>query len=65
MVAALHEQPETADIPVLVVTAKHVTADDRAKLARYVATIMEKAGFDCELFTSEVRRAMSGRRQVA
>jgi CheY-like chemotaxis protein len=65
VVAALHERPETADIPVLVVTAKHITADDRAKLTRYVATIMEKAGFDSELFTSEVRRAMSGRRQVA
>jgi hypothetical protein len=62
---APHENPETADIPVLVVTAKHITADDRAKLTRYVATIMEKAGFDSELFTTEVRRAMSGRRQVA
>ena len=65
VVAALHERPETADIPVLVVTAKHVTADDRAKLSRYVATIMEKVGFDSDLFTSEVRRAMSGRRRVA
>jgi CheY-like chemotaxis protein len=65
VVAALHERPETADIPVLVVTAKHITADDRAKLSRYVATIMEKVGFDSDLFTSEVRRAMSGRRRVA
>jgi PAS domain S-box-containing protein len=65
VVAALHEHPETADIPVLVVTAKHITADDRARLTRYVATIMEKDGFDSELFTSEVRRAINGRRQVA
>jgi hypothetical protein len=30
-----------------------------------VATIMEKAGFDSDLFTSEIRRAMGGRRLVA
>jgi hypothetical protein len=65
VVAALHEHPETADIPVLVVTAKHITAEDRAKLTCYVATIMEKAGFDSELFTSEVRRAINGRRKAA
>jgi CheY-like chemotaxis protein len=65
VVAALNEHPDTANIPVLVVTAKHITAEDRAKLSCYVATIMEKAGFDSDLFTSEVRRAMAGRRQVA
>jgi CheY-like chemotaxis protein len=65
VVAALNERPETANIPVLVVTAKHVTADDRAKLTRYVASIMDKAGFDSDLFTAEVRRAMNGRQQVA
>jgi PAS domain S-box-containing protein len=65
VVAALNERPETAAIPVLVVTSKHITAEDRAKLTRYVATIMEKAGFDSDLFMAEVRRAMAGRRQVA
>jgi hypothetical protein len=48
-----------------VVTAKHITAEEHANLTRYVATIMDKAGFDSELFTSEVRRALSRRRQVA
>jgi CheY-like chemotaxis protein len=65
VVAALNDRPETASIPVMVVTSKHITSEDRAKLTRYVATIMEKAGFDSNLFTSEVRRAMAGRRQVA
>jgi len=41
------------------------TARKQTEGTRYVATIMEKAGFDSELLTSEVRRAMSGRRQVA
>jgi PAS domain S-box-containing protein len=65
VVAALNERPETASIPVLVVTAKHITAEDRAKLTRYITTTMEKAGFDSDLFKSEVRRALSGRRLVA
>jgi hypothetical protein len=48
-----------------VVTAKQITAQDRAKLTGYVTTIMEKTEFDSERFTAEVRRAMSGRRVVA
>ena len=55
----------TAGIPILVVTAKRVTAQDRAKLSGYVTTIMEKADFNRERFAAEVRRAMSGRLAVA
>ena len=49
---------------ILVVTAKQITAEDRAKLNGYVTAIMEKAEFDREHFTAEVRRAMSGRQSV-
>jgi CheY-like chemotaxis protein len=61
VVAALHERPDTAHIPILVVTAKKVTAQDRSRLNGYVTTIMEKANFDREHFIAEVRRAMAGR----
>ena len=64
VVEALKEHPDTARIPILVVTAKQITIEDRAKLSRYVTTIMEKAEFDPDRFTAEVRRAMSGRRLV-
>ena len=64
-VEALNEQVDTARIPILVVTAKQITAEDRAKLSGSVTTIMEKADFDRERFTAEVRRAMSGRQLVA
>ncbi len=64
VVAALNEHPDTARIPILVVTAKLITAEDRAKLSRSVTTIMEKAGPDPDRFTAEVRRAMSGRQVV-
>jgi len=61
VVAALHENPETASIPILVVTAKHITSEDRERLNGYVMTIMEKANFDRDRFVGEVRRAMAGR----
>jgi PAS domain S-box-containing protein len=62
VVTALHENPETAEIPILVVTAKHITEEDRGRLNGYVLSIMEKANFDRDRFIGEVRRAMAGRR---
>jgi CheY-like chemotaxis protein len=61
VVEALKEHSETARIPILVVTAKRITDEDRAKLSGNVTTIMEKAEFDADRFRAEVRRAMSGR----
>jgi hypothetical protein len=46
----------------MVVTAKRITVEDRAKLNGFVTTIMEKGEFNRDRFTAEVRRAMSGRR---
>ena len=65
VVEALTLRPETARIPILVVTAKQITPDDRAKLDGSVKTIMEKGSLDAGRFTAEVRRAMSGRHGVA
>ena len=61
VVVALQLHPDTARIPILVVTAKQVTAEDRDKLNGFVTAIMEKADFDRERFASEIRRALSGR----
>jgi PAS domain S-box-containing protein len=65
VVRALHEDPATAGIPILVVTAKHITAEDRNRLNGYVMSIMEKADLDRDRFVAEVRRAMAGRHVVA
>jgi CheY-like chemotaxis protein len=64
VVEALREQPDSAHIPIVVVTAKQVTAGDRARLNGYVATIMEKTSFDHGRFTAEIRRAISGQGAV-
>ena len=61
VVEALQRQPETAKIPILVVTARQITTDDRDRLNGYVMAVMEKAEFDRDRFTAEVRRAMAGR----
>jgi CheY-like chemotaxis protein len=65
VVQALSERADTARIPIVVVTAKEITAEDRAKLKGSVETIMGKTGFDGDRFLAEVRRATSGRRLAA
>jgi hypothetical protein len=49
----------------VIVTAKTITPEERAKLSVTVAGILEKAHFDTARFTAEVRRAMTGRRPGA
>jgi CheY-like chemotaxis protein len=65
VVEALKLRPDTARIPLLVVTAKQITTEDRIALSGFVTAIMEKAAFDPDRFTAEVRRAMSGRHSAA
>ncbi|HEV7596112.1 MAG TPA: PAS domain S-box protein [Gemmatimonadaceae bacterium] len=64
VVSALVRDPITAAIPVIVITAKDITLEDRTKLNGYVMAIMEKADFDNDRFIAEVRRAMAGRFMV-
>jgi PAS domain S-box-containing protein len=65
VVQALNAHAETSRIPILVVTAKQITAEDRKKLNGFVTTILEKATFERGHFMAEVRRAMSGRELVS
>jgi PAS domain S-box-containing protein len=61
VVKILQVNGDTAGIPIVVVTAKLVTAMDRAELnsaAGKVIQIVDKAGFDSERFISEVRRSL-------
>jgi PAS domain S-box-containing protein len=61
VVEALKDNAETARIPILVVTAKQITEEDRMKLNGSVEVIVQKTAFDGDRFRTEVRRAMSGR----
>ena len=61
VVEALQRNADTARIPILVVTAKQITVQDRAELnntAGKVINIVEKSGFNHVRFIDEVRRAL-------
>jgi CheY-like chemotaxis protein len=61
VVEALQRKYDTARIPILVVTAKEITALDRAALNDSQDTFVpkaEKAGFNRLRFIAEVRRAL-------
>jgi PAS domain S-box-containing protein len=61
VVATLSENADTAQIPILVVTAMQVSVEDRARLNGHVTAIVDKGKFAPDQLKNEVRRAMSGR----
>jgi len=61
VVEALKRDAATAALPIIVVTAKQVTAEDRIRLNHVVKGVMEKAEFNHGRFIGEVRRAMAGK----
>jgi CheY-like chemotaxis protein len=61
VVEALRQSTATDRIPILIVTAKHLTREERSRLNGYVSAVVEKGDFDRDRFTTEVRRAMTGR----
>jgi len=58
---ALRESAHTARIPILVLTAKDLTAEDRASLNGEVSAIMAKASFSTRELLAELRRALPKR----
>jgi PAS domain S-box-containing protein len=61
VVDALRSDETTSHIPILVVTAKHITAQERDALSRLSGQpihIVEKAGFNQSEFITAVRRAL-------
>ena len=55
VVEALRTDPATRKIPILVVTAKDLTRQERELLNGSVAEIMRKSGLSCDAFLAEVR----------
>ncbi len=65
VVEALKRDAATAAIPILVVTAKDITPEDRAALNGNVLQIMQKSRFDPAQLSAEVRRALRHGRTAA
>ncbi len=58
VVDKLRENPRTSDIPIIILTAKIVSADERRRLNGHIVAIAEKSGIDRATFLSEVNRAV-------
>jgi CheY-like chemotaxis protein len=61
VVDALYRNPDTAHIPIVVITASPISADDRAALDGYPGKevrVIEKLEFGHDRFVDEVRRAL-------
>ena len=65
VVEELRRHAETALTPIMVLTAMQLTAEERQKLNGHVSAVLAKTELELEHFRAEVRRAMSGRKQVA
>lgn len=63
-VSALRQQPEQRNIPIIVITAKDLTIDDRARLNGYVSRILQKRAFQIEDLLSEVSRLVTTRVRI-
>jgi CheY-like chemotaxis protein len=61
VVDALKVDVNTATIPIVIVTAKQITAEDRALLEGAVLKVIQKSQFKQAGFIEEVKRAMRGK----
>ncbi len=52
---ALEADPDTADIPVIVVTAKELTSAEKERLRGHVQSLMQKGDFMSDDLADEVR----------
>jgi CheY-like chemotaxis protein len=64
LVNALRLHPAWRRIPIIVITAKDITDQDRARLNGQVQQILSKGHFDREALLGELRRALAGNRIV-
>jgi len=58
---ALKKDVATATIPIIIVTSKQLTAEERTRINGDVLEVIEKSEFNHGRFVGEVRRAMAGK----
>jgi hypothetical protein len=63
-VAELRKHEEWRTIPVVVVTAKDLTPEDRLRLSGYVETVLQKGAYGKEDLLSEVRDLIDSHAQA-
>jgi CheY-like chemotaxis protein len=63
VIERLKANPDTARIPIIVLTAKDLTADEREELSARVAAVIEKRALERESLIAELRAALAAYRQ--
>jgi signal transduction histidine kinase/DNA-binding response OmpR family regulator/HAMP domain-containing protein len=63
VIAKLKKRPELADVPIMILTAKVLSDEDRRQLNGDIVKVMQKSSFNHGSFINEVNRAAHGRRQ--
>jgi signal transduction histidine kinase/CheY-like chemotaxis protein/HAMP domain-containing protein len=59
VLAALRADPRTANIPVVIVTAKDLTIEEQLQLQAEAATLLQKGQFNADEFAQTIRRAVA------
>ena len=58
VIEKLRANPELRNIPIIVISAKELTADESKTLRESVAFVMKKQGFDSNLLKEEINSAV-------
>jgi CheY-like chemotaxis protein/anti-sigma regulatory factor (Ser/Thr protein kinase) len=58
VIEKLRANPETRDLPIIVISAKDLTADESARLKESVAFVMKKQGFEGEKLMDEIHNVL-------
>lgn len=58
VIEQLRQNPETRDLPVIVISAKELTDEEAKKLKESVTFVMKKQGFDGERLVREISTAL-------
>jgi len=59
----LRRRPEGGHVPVIVITSKNITAEDRQRLNGHVTQILQKGGYSIEQLLEEIQRLVQGERE--
>ncbi|MEW5938875.1 MAG: GAF domain-containing protein, partial [Chloroflexota bacterium] len=54
----LRQNPETQDLPIIVISAKELTSEESTRLKESAAYVMKKQGFDSERLLNEINKAL-------
>ena len=60
VIERLRANPETRDLPIIVISVKELTNEEAGKLKESVAFVMKKQGFDGEKLVQEINKALNG-----